>query len=152
MKSPPLVLFISLFTRLMIKTLLGSGKSFLFESEDDSASSSGNSIKGGGNKLDVLGKLMETAKNYIGDTFPKTALVLGTLRDVVKLDMYVVLCGLLMGLVIPLVKEDFVLGGWCLGGLLGVGVGNGLDGGERGTGISEGVGGEGRSVMGEGEL
>ena len=79
---------------------------------------------GGGKKkdnLDVLGKIKDTALNYATSSFPKTILVLKTLKEVVTVDMYVILCGLLVGLVAPLVKEDLGLGKSGSGHVLGDG-------------------------------
>jgi hypothetical protein len=46
------------------------------------------------------------SKNYAASTFPRTSLVLGTLMKVMKVDMYVLLCGMLIGLVIAPVEDD----------------------------------------------
>ena len=111
MTNPPIVFFICLFVRLVNKILLGGGpKSFSLDSGGDNSVASGKS-KGGGNKLDVLGTVMDTAKNYVSDKFPRTILVLGTLKDVVKIDMYVVFCGMLVGLVLPQVGHGPLLHG-----------------------------------------
>ncbi|KAL3795260.1 hypothetical protein HJC23_008345 [Cyclotella cryptica] len=100
---PPLVLVFTLLVRLGTKVLLGGGK----KSEDDGKSKPKDS-KG----FDVMGKVMESAKSYVNDSFPWAVFILGTLYDVVKTDMYVVFCGLLTGLVVPL--HDFR--GWWIGG------------------------------------
>jgi hypothetical protein len=54
--------------------------------------------------------------NYATSSFPKTILVLKTLKEVVTVDMYVILCGLLVGLVTPLVKQDLGFGEVSIGG------------------------------------
>jgi len=54
-----------------------------------------------------------------------------------KVDMYVVLCGFLIGLVMPSIKED------CLAWISGV-IGDLIGGGESGTGST--------TVLGDGEL
>mmetsp|Transcript_20657 Transcript_20657/g.37312 ORF Transcript_20657/g.37312 Transcript_20657/m.37312 type:complete len:674 (-) Transcript_20657:162-2183(-) len=129
--NPPWILGVALLIRLIAKILAGNGKSFSSDSEkNDSIGGSGKG--GGGSKnLDMLGTVMDTAKNYATGKFPKTALVLGTLMKVMKVDMYVLLCGLLVGLVVPSVKEDYL--GW--------------------SGSSADVeGGMSRPVLGDGEL
>ncbi|KAL7517430.1 hypothetical protein ACHAWX_002353 [Stephanocyclus meneghinianus] len=102
-RYPPVVLVYTLLVRLGAKVLLGGGKT----SKDDGTSKPKDS-KG----IDVLGKVMESAKSYVNESFPWAVLILGTLYDVVKTDMYVVFCGLLTGLVVPYV--DFR--GWWIGG------------------------------------
>lgn len=105
MANPPVFLFISLLIRMIVRLLLGNTSSLSDEEDEDGS--------GGGKKkdnLDVLGKIKDTALNYATSSFPKTILVLKTLKEVVTVDMYVILCGLLVGLVAPLVKEDFGFG------------------------------------------
>jgi hypothetical protein len=102
-RYPPVVLVFTLLVRLGTKVLLGGGK----KSEDDGTSKPKDS-KG----IDVLGKVMESAKSYVNDSFPWAVFILGMLYDVVKTDMYVVFCGLLTGLVVPF--YDFR--GWWIGG------------------------------------
>ena len=105
MANPPIFLFISLLIRMIVRLLLGNASSLSDEEDEDGG--------GGGKKkdnLDVLGKIKDTALNYATSSFPKTILVLKTLKEVVTVDMYVILCGLLVGLVVPLVKEDLGLG------------------------------------------
>merc|ERR1712194_339569 len=63
---------------------------------------------GAGKKQDMYEKGIDFAKNYAMSYAPKTVLVLGTLIKVMKVDMYVVLCGLYIGLVIPSVQEDYL--------------------------------------------
>jgi hypothetical protein len=89
---------------MIVRLLLGNASSLSEEEDEDGV---------GGKKkdnLDVLGKIKDTALNYATTSFPKTILVLKTLKEVVTIDMYVILCGLLVGLVAPLVKEDLGLG------------------------------------------
>ncbi len=102
MANPPVFLFISLLIRLIGKVLMGKTPSF---SEEDDEKSQGKS-----DNMDILGKLKDTAMNYAMSSFPKTILVLKTLKEVVTVDMYVILCGLLVGLVSPLVKQDMGFG------------------------------------------
>ena len=76
--------------------------------------------------MDVLEKGKDMAKNYFTSKFPKITLVGGTLMQVMKVDMYVVLCGLLIGLVMPTIKEDYlepvqVMGRQLFGKLVGAG-------------------------------
>jgi hypothetical protein len=116
MANPPIFLFISLLIRMIVRLLLGNASSLSEEEDEDGG--------GGGKKkdnLDVLGKIKDTALNYATTSFPKTILVLKTLKEVVTVDMYVILCGLLVGLVAPLVKEDFGLGNSGGGHVLGDG-------------------------------
>jgi hypothetical protein len=49
---------------------------------------------------------MDFVKNYASSKFPMTSLVLGTLSKVMKVDMYVLLCGLLIGLAITPTEDD----------------------------------------------
>jgi hypothetical protein len=98
-RYPPVVLIFTLLIRAGNKVLLGGGKKL----EEDGANE-----KSGG--FDVMKKVMESAKSYIQGSFPWLVFILGTLYDVVKVDMYVVFCGLLVGLVMPL--HDI---GWSLG-------------------------------------
>ena len=108
MANPPVFLFISLLIRMIRKLLLGNTAS-LSDDEDEDGGGGGGSKKKSDN-LDVLGKIKDTALNYATSSFPKTILVLTTLKEVVTVDMYVILCGLLVGLVAPLVKEDLGFG------------------------------------------
>ena len=103
MANPPVFLFISLIIRLIGKVLVGKTPSF---SEEEDENSQGKKS----DNLDILGKLKDTAMNYATSSFPKTILVLKTLKEVVTVDMYVILCGLLVGLVAPLVKQDLGIG------------------------------------------
>ena len=92
--------------RFLAKVVAGDGKA-AFHLDPDKK---GTEDDGGGTKdnFDVLGKVVDTAKNYVTSTFPRTFLVLSTLMAVMKMDMYVVLCGMLVGLVGPLAREDYV--------------------------------------------
>eukprot|EP01082_Thalassiosira_pseudonana_P000784 g1568.t1 g1568 contig10:2352168-2354118(+) len=123
-RYPPVVLILSLLVRLVNKVILGNGKASLSNEED------GTSGKSKGNSFDILGKIQDTAKNYVGDKFPWAVLVFGTLRDVVKVDMYVVLCGLLVGLVYPLNANSGVWTSWLGGEGSAFGQGKILGGGE----------------------
>ena len=99
--NPPIFLFISLIIRVIVKVLIGS----------TSVNADGDGADGKkADNLDILGKIKDTALNYATSSFPKTILVLKTLKEVVTVDMYVILCGLLVGLVSPLVKNDLGLG------------------------------------------
>ncbi len=102
MANPPVFLFISLLIRLLGKVLAGKTPS-LSEEEDEKS-------QGKSDNMDILGKLKDTAMNYATSSFPKTILVLKTLKEVVTVDMYVILCGLLVGLVSPLAKQDLGFG------------------------------------------
>lgn len=99
-RYPPVVLMFTLLIRAVNKVLLGGGKKL----EEDGTK---NNSQGG---FDVMKKVMDSAKSYIEGSFPWLVFVLGTLYDVVKIDMYVVFCGLLVGLIIPLNGL-----GWSLG-------------------------------------
>lgn len=114
MANPPVFLFISLLIRMMTKLLLGNTSSLSEEDDEDGGGVNGK--KSGSDNFDVLGKIKETAINYATSSFPKTILVLKTLKEVVTVDMYVILCGLLVGLVAPLVKQDLGFGGVSVGG------------------------------------
>jgi hypothetical protein len=107
MANPPVFLFISLLIRILGKVLVGNTPS-LSEEDDENGKKSDN--------LDILGKIKDTAMNYATSSFPKTILVLKTLKEVVTVDMYVILCGLLVGLVTPLVKQDLGFGEVSIGG------------------------------------
>ena len=111
-ENPPWILGVVLTIRLLTRIVVGNGKSLAFSldnSEDNSESSSGG---GNDNNLDVLGKGIDMAKNYVTSKFPKAVLIGGTLMQVMKVDMYVVLCGLLIGLVLPSIKkEDYLTWG-----------------------------------------
>ena len=87
--SPPWILLVCLAIRLATRLFLGPDRS-----KDDPKKDGG----GGGKDLDVLSRVKEYATNYATGTFPRTFLVLGTVVGVMKVDMYVVLCGLLTGL------------------------------------------------------
>lgn len=104
-RYPPIILIFTLLIRGANKVLLG-GKSL-----EDEKKELGNK----GNNFDVMKKVMDTAKNYIEGSFPWLVFVLGTLYDVVKVDMYVVFCGLLVGLVMPLHCGWSLVGGVVLG-------------------------------------
>ncbi|KAL9180967.1 hypothetical protein ACHAXT_009772 [Thalassiosira profunda] len=111
--NPPWILGIALIMRFLAKVVAGDGKA-AFHLDPDKK---GNGDDDGGGKkgnFDVLGKVVDTAKNYVTSTFPRTFLVLSTLMAVMKMDMYVVLCGMLVGLVGPLAREDYVE--WIAGG------------------------------------
>jgi hypothetical protein len=95
MSYPPVILIFTLLIRGANRVLLGDGKGL------DGMEGRGDSL-GKSDKFDVMKKVMDTARNYIEGSFPWLVFVLGTLYDVVKVDMYVVFCGLLVGLVMPL--------------------------------------------------
>jgi len=103
MENPPVFLFIALLIRLIGKVLAGKTPSFSEEEDENSQGKKSDSF-------DILGKIKDTAMNYATSSFPKTILVLKTLKEVVTVDMYVILCGLLVGLVSPLVKQDLGFG------------------------------------------
>ena len=113
--NPPWILGVVLFIRFVTKIIIGNGgKSFTLNSDDNSEGndeSSGGIGGGGGKNLDVVGKGIDMAKNYVTSKFPKTMLIGGTLMTVMKVDMYVVLCGLLIGLVMPTIKDDYLTWG-----------------------------------------
>ena len=91
-RYPPVVLIFTLLIRAGNKVLLGGGKKLEDDGEKDKN-------KGG---FDVMKKVMDSAKTYVEGTFPWLVFILKTLYDVVKVDMYVVFCGLMVGLVMPL--------------------------------------------------
>jgi len=112
--NPPWILGVVLFIRFVTKIIIGNGKSFTLNSDDNSEGNDGSSSGGGGiggKNLDVVGKGIDMAKNYVTSKFPKTMLIGGTLMTVMKVDMYVVLCGLLIGLVMPTIKDDYLTWG-----------------------------------------
>ena len=138
--NPPWILGVVLLIRFITKVLVGttasSGKSFSLDSDnDDDAKGNSGGGGGGGGNLDVLEKVMGAAKNYASSMFPRTSLVFGTLMQVMKVDMYVVLCGMLIGLV--MCSFDDVKLGW-------VGEGSRISSNEAGNG--------GAAVLGDGEL
>mmetsp|Transcript_5101 Transcript_5101/g.7104 ORF Transcript_5101/g.7104 Transcript_5101/m.7104 type:complete len:606 (+) Transcript_5101:108-1925(+) len=110
MANPPVFLFISLIIRVIGKLLVGKTPSFS-EEEDENGPKGKKS-----DNFDILGKVKDTAMNYATSSFPKTILVLKTLKEIVSVDMYVILCGLLVGLVSPLVKQDLGFGELSIGG------------------------------------
>jgi len=110
MANPPVFLFISLIIRVIGKLLVGKTPSFS-EEEDENGPKGKKS-----DNFDILGKVKDTAMNYATSSFPKTILVLKTLKEIVTVDMYVILCGLLVGLVSPLVKQDLGFGELSIGG------------------------------------
>jgi len=130
--NPPWILCVVLSIRFLTKVLMGNGKKSSISSEKDEGDSESSKDAGGGNSMDMMQKLSDTAKNYATSKFPKTCLFFSTLLKVMKVDMYVVLCGMLIGLVGPLAREDYLTGS---------------GGGERGGG-----GGVHRPVLGDGEL
>ncbi len=104
--NPPWILGVVLLIRFITKVLVGTtstssnGKSFSLGPENDEAwDNSSGMMGGGGGNLDVMEKVMDAAKNYASSSFPKLSFVLGTLMQVMKVDMYVLLCGMLIGLV-----------------------------------------------------
>jgi hypothetical protein len=114
--NPPWILGVVLLIRFVTKVLVGasSGKSFSLGSEnneDATGSSSGLGGGSGGGNLDVMEKIMGAAKNYASSSFPRTSLVFGTLMQVMKVDMYVLLCGMLIGLVMSSMDEKMIGGG-----------------------------------------
>ena len=144
--NPPYMLCVALVIRFVTRVVVGNGKSpfSLDSSKDDGgwAGGGGNNSSGGGvsslgkNNLDLLTKGMDFVKNYASSKFPMTSLVVGTLSKVMKVDMYVLLCGLLIGLAITPIDEDddYLLSTW----------------GDDGGGSIENV--VRRSVLGDGEL
>ena len=124
--NPPWILGVVLFIRLLIKVVLGNGKSSSSLDANSDKSNNGTGGKSGKGNMDVLEKGKDMAKNYFTSKFPKITLVGGTLMQVMKVDMYVVLCGLLIGLVMPTIKEDYlepvqVMGRQLFGKLVGAG-------------------------------
>jgi len=138
--NPPWILGVVLLIRFVTKVLVGStsssGKSFSLDSEHNEdakgSSSGGGGGGGGGGNLDVMEKIIGAAKNYASSSFPRTSLVFGTLMQVMKVDMYVLLCGMLIGLVMSSMDEKMIGGG---------------SGGEERVG-----GGRSGMVLGDGEL
>ena len=135
--NPPWVLLITLFIRFATRLLVGNGNAFSLDDggKKKDSSASGASDKdsgGGGNNLDILGKGMDFAKNYMKSKFPKMTLFMGTMMQVMKVEMYIMFCGVLMGLVVPLARDDYLA--WKASGVVG--------GEEDGGGI----------VLGNGEL
>lgn len=112
--NPPWMLGVALLVRFATHVLVGNGKSpFSLDSGkggSDGGGGSGGGIGGLGGNMDILGKVADYAKNYAASTFPRTALVLGTLMKVMKVDMYVLLCGMLIGLAITPIEEDHSTG------------------------------------------
>jgi hypothetical protein len=113
--NPPWILGVVLLIRFITRVLVGttSTKSFSLGSENDEASDNSSGVMGGGGgggNLDVLEKVMGAAKNYASSSFPKTSFVFGTLMQVMKVDMYVLLCGMLIGLVMCSFDEELL--GW----------------------------------------
>jgi hypothetical protein len=108
------MLGVALLVRFATHVLVGNGKSpFSLDSGkggSDGGGGSGGGIGGLGGNMDILGKVADYAKNYAASTFPRTALVLGTLMKVMKVDMYVLLCGMLIGLAITPIEEDHSTG------------------------------------------
>jgi hypothetical protein len=110
--NPPYLLGVALFIRFVTHVVVGNGKSpFSLDSSKDDAGGGNNSSSGGGgsspgNNLDILTKGMDFVKNYASSKFPMTTLVMGTLSKVMKVDMYVLLCGLLIGLAITPTEDD----------------------------------------------
>ena len=119
--NPPYMLGVALVIRFVTHIVVGNGKlPFSLDSTDDPShggGGGGNSSGGGslGNIIDLLQKGMDFVKNYASSKFPMTALVVGTLTKVMKVDMYVLLCGLLIGLAItptPLEDDHYLLSTW----------------------------------------
>ncbi|KAL3822048.1 hypothetical protein ACHAXA_007841 [Cyclostephanos tholiformis] len=106
--NPPWMLGVALLVRFVTQVLVGNGKSpFSLNSKTDDSDGGGKSGNGNlGNNMDVLGKAVDFVKNYATSSFPRTSLVLGTLMKVMKVDMYVLLCGMLIGLAITPVEDD----------------------------------------------
>lgn len=105
--NPPHLLGVALFIRFVTHVVVGNGKSqFSLDSKDDVAGGGGNNSSGGGSSLDILTKGMDFVKNYASSKFPMTSLVIGTLSRIMKVDMYVLLCGLLIGLAITPIEDD----------------------------------------------
>ena len=109
--NPPWILGVVLFIRFVTKIIIGNGKSFTLNSDDNSEGNDDSGGGDGGKNLDVVGTGIDMAKNYVTSKFPKTMLIGGTLMTVMKVDMYVVLCGLLIGLVMPTIKDDYLTWG-----------------------------------------
>jgi len=112
--NPPWMLGVALLVRFLTQVLVGNGRSpFSLDSGkggSDGGGGSGGGIGGLGNNMDILGKVADYAKNYAASTFPRTSLVLGTLMKVMKVDMYVLLCGMLVGLAITPIEDDHSTG------------------------------------------
>merc|ERR1712238_298522 len=101
--NPPWILGLVLLIRLLVRIFFGNVSSDqttknnkVCGSESDVMDKEG---AGAGKSKDMLEKGISFVKNYATSTFPTTVLVLGTLIKVMKVDMYVVLCGLYIGLV-----------------------------------------------------
>lgn len=105
--NPPWILGVVLVIRFLAKVLAGNGRS-AFSLEPDKDDAEAKDDGGGGGKFAVMTMVTDTAKNYVKSKFPRIVYVLSTLMSVMKVDMFVVLCGMLIGLVGPLAKEDFI--------------------------------------------
>jgi len=108
-RDPPIVFLICMAVRFINWVLVGSGSFDVRGKVDASAGGGGNGagkLEKGPKNLDMLAKLTDYAKNYLGEKFPRTKLVVGTLMGVMKVDMYVVFFGMLVGSVVPLVVEE----------------------------------------------
>ncbi|KAL3762323.1 hypothetical protein ACHAW5_006323 [Stephanodiscus triporus] len=119
--NPPWMLGVALLVRFVTRVLVGDGKSSSSlgsgkDIPDGGGSGSGGGGGGLGNNMDVLGKVADAAKNYAASTFPRTSLVLGTLMKVMKVDMYVLLCGMLIGLAIIPIEDGHPT--WSGGGII----------------------------------
>ncbi|KAL7540642.1 hypothetical protein ACHAWF_006743 [Thalassiosira exigua] len=112
--NPPWILGLVLVGRILARVVVGDGRSML-SLDGDPSSSDGTQAGGGGKKdPDVLERVVDMAKNYVKGKFPRATMVLGTTMTLMKVDMYVVLCGMLVGLAGPPVYEDFAA--WREGG------------------------------------
>ena len=117
--NPPWMLGVALLVRFVTRVLVGDGKSSSSLGSGKDIPDGGGSGGGGGglgNNMDVLGKVADAAKNYAASTFPRTSLVLGTLMKIMKVDMYVLLCGMLIGLAIIPIEDDHPT--WSGGGII----------------------------------
>lgn len=107
--GPPWMLGVALLIRCVTRLLVGSGKTRPSLNPEGGGPIDGSG--GGGKNLDILEKVVESAKNYATSTFPRTYFVVSTLLQVMKVDMYIMMCGMLIGLVAPVAREDILVWG-----------------------------------------
>eukprot|EP00978_Attheya_sp_CCMP212_P001804 scaffold3722_cov48-Attheya_sp.AAC.3 len=105
--SPPWVFVFSLVLRFLGKHVLRGGLPDLDATGNLIYTNTGGGGGGGENSknLDLVDMAVRTAKEWIAKSFPNIVMIITIFMDA-RTDMYIVLCGLLVGLVLPLFSQQ----------------------------------------------
>lgn len=103
MASPPIIFLLSVSIRIFGRYILGAKIPDLDPSD----------VGGGGDEKksaeDILDMIKQRVKDFVASSFPTAVMIFTVFRDAWT-DMYVVICGLLVGLALPLCLPSGVLG------------------------------------------